>query len=89
MAQRKRQVLFTKSRRDRHAARQILRCFCGCVSEDLTHIPMGWLAGEEGVSQHSKSVMDGWWEVKKAIHRIRRPQPRKEVVVRKEAISGN
>ena len=52
MAQRKRQVLFTESRRDRHATRQILRCFCGCVSEDLTHIPMGWLAGEEGISRH-------------------------------------
>ena len=59
MVQRKRQVLFTESRRDRHATRQILRCFCGCVSEDLTRIPMGWLAGEGKMSRHPQHTMDG------------------------------
>ena len=89
MAQRKRQVLFTESRRDRHAARQILRCFCRCAIEDLTRISTGWLAGEDSISRHPRNVMDVCPKNRKMAWCTGRVLPGKHAPIRKEAISDN
>jgi hypothetical protein len=86
MAQRNRAQVFRDRRRDRHAAKQILRRFCGCTNDDLTRTLAGWL---ERVERRPPGVKAGQSKTRKTVRHIRRRMPRRITVTRKEVVIGN
>jgi hypothetical protein len=90
MAERQRQLLSKQRRKERHAARQILRCFCACPDYDLlTRIHAGWLAGEECIRRHPRHVAADWLKSRAIVWRTNRHLPRRHIHIRKETPDDN
>jgi hypothetical protein len=88
MARRNRKVVLMERRRNRHAARRILRCFCEWAGRDLTWVLAGWPAGEECMGRQPRCTLDRWSEIETKVRRFNHVISRKSAFIQEEIASG-